>query len=220
MKNLEALIQSLEDVQTDSDVNELLNRLPEENSYNWCGIVLFKPISAMHQDIVAYGQIPKTVIGDLAQNNTLYRYCTNNCRAVVASDMLSRNCGLHSEYQQILLVPLKGCASNCGCFITGVKEASTSIIKQLGWYWSILGPYLYDAAQRVSDMKSAKISKRELECIRWASEGKTSWEISRILSIAESTVNFHLANCITKTESVNRQQAIAKCLLQGQLLHV
>ncbi|MDP5142181.1 helix-turn-helix transcriptional regulator [Rheinheimera baltica] len=101
-----------------------------------------------------------------------------------------------------------------------VNAETQTYLKQIGWYWSILGPYFYDAAQRVSDLKSAVISKRELECIRWASEGKTSWEISLILSITESTVNFHLANCITKTESVNRQQAIAKCLLQGQLLHV
>jgi DNA-binding CsgD family transcriptional regulator len=94
------------------------------------------------------------------------------------------------------------------------------MMKQLGWYWSIVGPYFYDAAQRASDIKSTVISKRELECISWASDGKTSWEISQILNITESTVNFHLANCISKTDSANRQQAIAKCLLQGQLVQV
>ena len=220
MKNIERLTQALEQVHTDQSLNDLLHEVSMKNNHHWCGILIFRPTSAMHQEVLDYGQIPEEVKLDISSESVLYRYCVNRCRPITAFEILDNPKGKNLDYENILLIPLKGSASNCGCFVMRVKPESSAIMKQLGWYWSIVGPYLYEAAQRVSDDKSAVISKRELECIRWASDGKTSWEISRILNITESTVNFHLANCISKTESVNRQQAIAKCLLQGQLIHV
>ncbi|GAA4898227.1 helix-turn-helix domain-containing protein [Ferrimonas pelagia] len=90
--------------------------------------------------------------------------------------------------------------------------------EKLGWFWGIILPYLLQAYRRALPAKPMPlISPREKECLRWASEGKTSWEISQILQISERTVNFHLSNCMEKTGSVNRQQAIAKCLIRGQL---
>ncbi|WP_081623599.1 MULTISPECIES: helix-turn-helix transcriptional regulator [Hyphomicrobiales] len=35
---------------------------------------------------------------------------------------------------------------------------------------------------------------REREVFKWASRGKTAWEISQILSIGKRTVNTHLRN--------------------------
>lgn len=54
------------------------------------------------------------------------------------------------------------------------------------------------------------LTAREIECLRWASIGKTSWEISRILSISEATVNFHLGNARRKLGAGSRGQAVAK----------
>nr|WP_275075687.1 LuxR C-terminal-related transcriptional regulator [Pseudoalteromonas ostreae] len=42
--------------------------------------------------------------------------------------------------------------------------------------------------------------------------------MSQILSISQRTVDFHLTNCIRKTNSTNRQHAIVKCILSGELL--
>ena len=58
----------------------------------------------------------------------------------------------------------------------------------------------------------AELSDREKECLFWASEGKTSWEIATILGISERTVNFHLNQVTNKTDSKNRNQAIAKSI--------
>ena len=62
---------------------------------------------------------------------------------------------------------------------------------------------------------NVKLSKREQDCLRWSIEGKSSWEISVILGLSERTVNFHFNNIIEKTNSVNRYQAIAKCIFTG-----
>ncbi|MFK3661090.1 transcriptional regulator SdiA [Scandinavium sp. NPDC088450] len=51
-----------------------------------------------------------------------------------------------------------------------------------------------------------KFSKRELEILKWTAEGKTSAEISIILSISENTVNFHQKNMQKKFNAPNKTQ--------------
>lgn len=60
--------------------------------------------------------------------------------------------------------------------------------------------------------KGLALSDREREVLTWVAEGKTAWEISRILGISESTVNKHVAGAIRKTGSVTRTQAAVKAL--------
>jgi DNA-binding CsgD family transcriptional regulator len=91
-------------------------------------------------------------------------------------------------------------------------------VKMLGDYWRIFLVEIFEAYRRSTNVEAVKITRREKECIRWASVGKTSWEISQILSISQRTVDFHLTNCIRKTNSTNRQHAIVKCILSGELL--
>lgn len=56
------------------------------------------------------------------------------------------------------------------------------------------------------------LTKREHDCLYWAAQGKTSWEIGQILGICERTVNFHIANSCTKLAVHTRQAAIARAL--------
>lgn len=63
------------------------------------------------------------------------------------------------------------------------------------------------------------LTARERECLLWAAQGKTSWEIGRILGIAERTVNFHISNTCTKLAVRTRQAAITTAL-QGGLISV
>lgn len=53
------------------------------------------------------------------------------------------------------------------------------------------------------------ITPKEREVLHWLSEGKSSWEISRILNISERTVNFHTANIKTKLQATNRSQIVS-----------
>lgn len=57
-----------------------------------------------------------------------------------------------------------------------------------------------------------QISKRERECLEWAANGKTSWEISQILGVSESTIIYHLRNATRKLDAANRLHAVAKAL--------
>ena len=60
-----------------------------------------------------------------------------------------------------------------------------------------------------------RITVREIECLQWASIGKTAWEISVILSISERTVGFHLANAAVKLQANNRTHAVITALKKG-----
>ena len=78
--------------------------------------------------------------------------------------------------------------------------------------------YLHEAVRRVSGLHNGDglgLTAREIECLRWAADGKTSAEIVQLLGLSESTANFHLNNAMRKLDVVNRQHAVAKATLQG-----
>ncbi|MFT5590346.1 MAG: LuxR family quorum-sensing system transcriptional regulator SolR [Bradyrhizobium sp.] len=63
----------------------------------------------------------------------------------------------------------------------------------------------------------AQLTLREKEVMRWTADGKTSYEIGRILIISVSTANFHINNVIKKLNAVNKTQAVVKAALLGLL---
>ena len=77
-------------------------------------------------------------------------------------------------------------------------------------------PHLHELLRRVGgkapDKPTSALSVRELEVMQWLKEGKTAWEIGVILSIAERTVKFHIANSYAKLNVTNRSQAIARAM--------
>jgi LuxR family transcriptional regulator, quorum-sensing system regulator CciR len=63
----------------------------------------------------------------------------------------------------------------------------------------------------------SRLSKREVECLRWAAIGKTDLEISMIMSRSRATVRFHIHNASTKLDAVNRSQTVFKAAQLGYI---
>jgi len=61
----------------------------------------------------------------------------------------------------------------------------------------------------------SRLSKREVECLRWAAIGKTDFEISMIMGVSHATVRFHLRNAAAKLNAVNRGQTLFKAAQLG-----
>lgn len=59
------------------------------------------------------------------------------------------------------------------------------------------------------------LTPRELECMRWASAGKTSSEIAIIIDRSVETVRLHVKNAISKLHATNRAQAVANAIHLG-----
>jgi DNA-binding CsgD family transcriptional regulator len=52
------------------------------------------------------------------------------------------------------------------------------------------------------------LTRREVQCLRWAAAGKTDSEIGTILDVSVSTVRFHLRNSAEKLGATGRAQSI------------
>lgn len=86
----------------------------------------------------------------------------------------------------------------------------------------LFASYVHEAIVRVPDngllsRLNSELTKREKECLLWTTEGKTSWEISRILNIAERTVVFHINNAVKKLNVCNKQHAVARAISLGHI---
>ncbi|MEZ5712369.1 MAG: LuxR C-terminal-related transcriptional regulator [Sphingobium sp.] len=80
--------------------------------------------------------------------------------------------------------------------------------------------YTRVASHRPWIPKNCRLSKREVECLRWAAVGKTDVEIALILERSCATVRFHIHNAATKLEAVNRSQTVFKATQLGYLGNV
>jgi DNA-binding NarL/FixJ family response regulator len=70
-------------------------------------------------------------------------------------------------------------------------------------------------AKLAQRMSNSQLSDRELEVLRLMVAGKSTQEISAALSIAESTVKFHVNNVLSKLGVSDRTQAIIAALKRG-----
>lgn len=70
---------------------------------------------------------------------------------------------------------------------------------------------------KLSSESLVQLSIREIEVLRWTGDGKTSGDISDILNISERTVNFHIANAITKLNTPNKTAAVIRAVILGLL---
>lgn len=61
------------------------------------------------------------------------------------------------------------------------------------------------------------LTTREIECLNWAAEGKSDWEIGQILHISSKTVNYHIENVKRKFGVPTRVQAIVSAFRYGKL---
>lgn len=78
--------------------------------------------------------------------------------------------------------------------------------------YTLLEAYLRLKAETETNFR---ITPRERECLFWACEGKTAWEISKIIEVSERTVIFHMTSATKKLGAANRQHAVAKAILHG-----
>lgn len=85
---------------------------------------------------------------------------------------------------------------------------------QSGVDFALVGAGLEDD---VAPVAMPKLTGRELECLKWAMAGKTSWETGRILGVSGSTVNFHISNINRKLDVNHRNQAVIKAIKLGIL---
>jgi LuxR family transcriptional regulator, regulator of acetate metabolism len=76
---------------------------------------------------------------------------------------------------------------------------------------AVLAGYLTSlkADVAVRQEREFELTERELECLFWIAEGKTSEEIAVILGISRNTINNYITSVMRKTATRTRSEAIA-----------
>jgi LuxR family quorum-sensing system transcriptional regulator SolR len=64
---------------------------------------------------------------------------------------------------------------------------------------------------------SSALTKREVDVLKWAADGKSSPQIGEILSLSERTVTFHMVNAMRKLNSSSRTAAAVRAAMLGLL---
>jgi DNA-binding CsgD family transcriptional regulator len=68
-----------------------------------------------------------------------------------------------------------------------------------------------------ANAQPVQLTAKEMQALMWYYKGKTSWEIARIQSCSESTVNFHFSNIRRKFDVRSRSAALLKAIESGAM---
>lgn len=87
--------------------------------------------------------------------------------------------------------------------------------------WTLARPdhvAVRDMALGAAPQGQPALSPREREVLEWTACGKTAEEISCILTLSVSAVNFHVRNLLFKLQCCNKTAAVARAALLGMLV--
>jgi len=83
--------------------------------------------------------------------------------------------------------------------------------------YHVAGAPLWWSEQRADDDDPVGLRPRQVECLAWARQGKSSADIGRILGISGRTVDEHIAHACEALEVRTRVQAVARAVQLGVL---
>ncbi|MBO9559682.1 MAG: autoinducer binding domain-containing protein [Caulobacter sp.] len=113
-----------------------------------------------------------------------------------------------------------------GGVIGAVVWASSKPVPDLPVLYAARSDQLHGAALRLvsayrdgldDDAPPVKLTKREIQCLKWAAAGKTDADIAQIIGISGPTVRFHVQNAALKLRVAGRAQAVHRATGLGYI---
>lgn len=165
------------------------------------------------------------------QIDPIYRHCQTSTasiewrQAAEGRDLAPVQQQLFSEAHDFgladgLAIPLHGPSGGFAVVSLSANELATKFkrnVEARRHTAHLMAIHFHAVVERMLELddetsKPIELTERETECIKWSALGKSSWEISQILSLSERTVNFHMGNAIRKLDVSNRTHAVAKSI--------
>lgn len=143
------------------------------------------------------GDFKDDVLGFLSQSEQEFSFTSSVSFPIMIEDQLLAILILSSSVRENLATITEKELPRANDYALDIHKAACSLIKNE----PILPP--------------VKLTKREIECLEWASKGKTNWEISVILGVSKRTVVFHLQNASKKLDTSNRYHTVAQAIALG-----
>lgn len=128
---------------------------------------------------------------------------------------------LEHGYERGISAPVRGPLGGYDIFV-GLSRQSEREFSRGKQLWKnefmLIGAYMSSAYHSVlhpAEGSEAELTRRELECLYWTAQGKTAWEVSRLLDVSERTVQFHIRNACAKLNAVSKHQATLRAASRG-----
>lgn len=113
-----------------------------------------------------------------------------------------------------LVVPIQSVDGAHAAFSFGGERPQISVedAAALAFVTNFAAGHLLTIVSRRKVGEHTKLTPREVDCLIWSAEGKTDWEISKILGISRSTVLKHIASAREKLGAMNKTHAVAMAI--------
>lgn len=222
--------------ESNNDINLCLAELTLFLRCEYFLFVIVNPTSMIKTDLFILDNYPKHWKEyynneNLIKHDPVIDYCISNYSPIIWS-MLKQNNNIKKEQNVIEQAKSVGLFSGFSFPIHTKNQgfglisfANSKHAKSLNTICSnayicvpLIIPELLDSYQRVNEGANkicTYLTQREKECLAWICEGKTTWEISKILGRSERTISFHLTNLQAKLGTNNRCQSVSKSILTG-----
>lgn len=111
------------------------------------------------------------------------------------------------------------CGMSTFCSFAGDDSLDTEryfkLVEYLGYHFHLALMRTGPRHSGVLDRCVKQLSVRELTILNWMKNGKTNWEIAKILNISERTVRFHVESIFSKLDVTSRSHAVATAMEHG-----
>jgi LuxR family quorum-sensing system transcriptional regulator SolR len=215
---------------SEEDVFSIILAVSDEIGFPYCSYRIEMPIPFFKRNIIQYDNFPRSELARRSRSKTNagdsqsekpkpFRRSAYSDRALMASEAAGAY-GLRIAWTRVIysrngtfgVLSLASDAGRRGVSVSGSKYLTLDRL-----FLSTHTKFASILLKKFLPESMTKLSARELEVIRWVSEGKTSIEIAVIIGVSVPTVNFHIKNIVEKMYCVNRAHAIAKAIALGFL---
>jgi LuxR family quorum sensing-dependent transcriptional regulator len=114
------------------------------------------------------------------------------------------------------ILPMLAIGAERGAVVLGCERADWSEEAQASL--QLVSTYAYEGLRRLAHplrRTTPRLTRRELEVLRWTAEGKTAWEIGEILTIGVRTIRTHQQSVKAKYGVTSIVQAAVRAVLDG-----
>ncbi|MEM5474028.1 LuxR C-terminal-related transcriptional regulator [Hoeflea sp. AS60] len=231
MPNQSALLDNLEKIRTETDLLEFLRRL--SRYFDFTGFMLLNIPSEADQSleaIVHLSDLPEGMIASydrlgLLKNSLVFQTLRRSTIPMTLNMQTAHDARPSEEAQSAARLFENYSIATAAFFPVHTPGGSRAAFGFLGSRSQLtraeLGELaifashafnIYSSLKQSDQVKEDPLTKRELEALHWAANGKTSGEIASIISLSEHTVNTYMNNAMRKLDCVNRTQLVAKAL--------
>ena len=231
-------ISVAEDIET---IRSLCKKFAQHFEFEYFFYADIYPSPKTYPDIILVDGFPKGWMSHYSTKNyssidPVIHHCVSQTVPIIWEDIQEKVKKNTVEYDFVMEAcqfglcsgisfPIHSPLTCAGIFSLGSPAKGLEIeerIESVKTYGQLFGIYIHSALQKyreanqdVGQTKKISLTNREIQCLMWAAEGRTTKEIAKNLDIVESTVIFHLQNAAKKLGANNRVQAVAQAIKTG-----